>query len=109
MFQYVTRLGCPSRAWNCIFWRIFKTSASDVANDVCFYIGITPKNLDVELSRSVSFVSGSRHYSLSVIRFLVSYIIFSSCGFFFFYYLFPRLISAVGDWMSAILPHMVWP
>jgi len=23
--------------------------------------------------------------------------------------LFPRLISAVGDWMSPILPHMVWP
>ena len=23
--------------------------------------------------------------------------------------LFPRLISAVADWMSAILPHMVWP
>ena len=22
---------------------------------------------------------------------------------------FPRLISAVGDWISAILPHMVWP
>jgi len=22
---------------------------------------------------------------------------------------FPRLISAVGDWMSAIIPHMVWP
>jgi len=21
---------------------------------------------------------------------------------------FPHLISAVGDWMSAILPHMVW-
>jgi len=28
-----------------------------------------------------------------------------------FFYLssFPRLISAVADWMSAILPHMVWP
>jgi len=24
-------------------------------------------------------------------------------------YLFPRLISAAGDWMSTILPHMVWP
>jgi len=24
-------------------------------------------------------------------------------------FLFPRLISAVGDWMSTILPHMVWP
>ena len=24
-------------------------------------------------------------------------------------YFFPRLISAAADWMSAILPHMVWP
>jgi len=22
---------------------------------------------------------------------------------------FPRLVSAVADWMSAILPHVVWP
>jgi len=28
---------------------------------------------------------------------------------FFFYLLFPRLISAVRDWMFAILPHMMWP
>jgi len=26
-----------------------------------------------------------------------------------FFLFFPRLISAVGHWMSAILPHMVWP
>jgi len=26
-----------------------------------------------------------------------------------FFLLFPRLISAATDWMSAILPHMVWP
>ena len=37
------------------------------------------------------------------------------CGFFFYLSLFSislsfsRLISAVADWMSAILPHMVWP
>jgi len=24
-------------------------------------------------------------------------------------FLFPRLISAAAHWMSAILPHMVWP
>jgi len=38
-------------------------------------------------------------------------IIFSSCHLFFFFLssLFPRLISAVADWMSAILAHMVWP
>jgi len=28
------------------------------------------------------------------------------CSSFFF---FPRLISAAAEWMSAILPHMVWP
>jgi len=27
----------------------------------------------------------------------------------FFFRFFPRLISAVADWMSAIFPHMVWP
>ena len=26
-----------------------------------------------------------------------------------FFFLFRRLISAVGHWMSTILPHMVWP
>jgi len=26
-----------------------------------------------------------------------------------FFFFFRHLISAVGDWMSAILPHMVWP
>ena len=29
--------------------------------------------------------------------------------FFFYLSFFPRLISAVGDWMSTILWHMVWP
>jgi len=27
---------------------------------------------------------------------------------FYLLFSFPRLISAVGDWMSTILPHMVW-
>ena len=38
-------------------------------------------------------------------------IIFSSCFFFFFLLLlfFPRLISAVGNWMFTILWHMMWP
>jgi len=38
-------------------------------------------------------------------------IILSSFGFFYLSSssFLPRLISAVGDWMSTILPHMVWP
>jgi len=40
-----------------------------------------------------------------------AHIVFLS-GFFilsFFFLVFPRLISVVADWMSTILPHMVWP
>ena len=39
----------------------------------------------------------------------------SRCGHYIFalwfllLFFFPRLISAVADWMSTILPHMVWP
>jgi len=31
------------------------------------------------------------------------------CSIYLSFSLFPRLISAAADWMSAILPHMVWP
>jgi len=35
--------------------------------------------------------------------------VFLSCGFFFFLLsFFPRLISAVADWMSTVLSHMMW-
>jgi len=33
----------------------------------------------------------------------------SSSSSFFLSFFFPCLISAIGDWMSTILPHMVWP
>ena len=36
--------------------------------------------------------------------FMLWFVLFSSIFLFF-----PRLISAAADWMSAILPHMVWP
>jgi len=36
-------------------------------------------------------------------------IIFLPCGNYPLSFFFSRLISAVADWMSAILPHMVWP
>jgi len=29
--------------------------------------------------------------------------------FYLLLFFFPRLISAVADWMSTILPHMIWP
>ena len=35
---------------------------------------------------------------------VLSFFLFSS-----FFFLFPRIFSAVADWMSAILPHMMWP
>ena len=54
-------------------------------------------------------LSASRYPSagaeLIMVALIGQTIIFSSC---FFFLSFPRLISAVGDWMSTILPHMVW-
>ena len=40
------------------------------------------------------------HYIFALRFLLVSFFLSS---------FFPRLISAVVDWMSAILPHTVWP
>ena len=36
-------------------------------------------------------------------------IIFLPCGFFLLLSFFPCLIPPAADWMSTILPHMVWP
>jgi len=42
--------------------------------------------------------------------YVIGGIIFLSCGFFLLHLsFFPRLISAVADWMSTILRHIVWP
>jgi len=40
----------------------------------------------------------------AVHNFFVLWFLRSSSSFFF-----PRLFSAIGDWMSNILPHMMWP
>jgi len=46
------------------------------------------------------------HYTLILTYVIGQTIIFLPCAFYFLF--FPRLISAVGDWMSTILPHIVW-
>jgi len=60
---------------------------------------------------SFSFVFGTFLFRLNYSFLWSPYVyIFSCCGLFFFLSsFFPRLISAAADWMSAILPHMVWP
>jgi len=59
--------------------------------------------------------SGCRHMS-TLTCFLVMAALRSRCGHYIFALWFlsssffiPRLISAAADWMSTILPHMVWP
>jgi len=49
----------------------------------------------------VALCNRADHY-IFALWFLSSFFLLSSS-------FFPRLISAVGDWMSTILPHMVWP
>ena len=58
-------------------------------------------------------MSWSSAYFMAALYSRMRTYIFSSCGFFFLLLLFPRLILAVGHWMSTILstilPHTVWP
>jgi len=62
-------------------------------------------------SVAVSYTSGI--YTNMYAYFMVAlcnradHIYFHPASFFFFF--FPRLISAVGEWMFTILWHMVWP
>ena len=54
-----------------------------------------------KLQESSKFVIMVLHYI-----FMLWFVLLSS---FFLLLFFPRLISAVGDWMFTILWHMVWP
>ena len=60
------------------------------------------------------YVIGGPLYFCPVVSFMVAlcnradHIYFHPVSSFFFLLFFPRLISAVGDWMSTILRHMVW-
>jgi len=47
-------------------------------------------------SENLKQITATIHYVFFILWFLLSFF-------------FPRLISAVGDWMSTIFTHMVWP
>ena len=71
--------------------------------------------LSIVASKSNNYESSVKSYTFLFVEALLwspyvigKTIIFLPCGFYFLSsFLFPRLISAVGDWMSTILPHMV--
>ena len=64
----------------------------------------------------LSNLNGNRNYVSSLRAFfkrsLIMAALRSRCGHYIFIlcvFFFPGLISAVADWMSTIIPHMVWP
>jgi len=59
----------------------------------------TGRHSDVLCFIMVALWNRADHYI-----FILSFVL---CSFFFLF--LPRLIAAPADWMSAILPHMVWP
>jgi len=59
---------------------------------------------DLDLGFILSFLWPAlcnRAVGRAIYIFILSFVLLSS--------FFLRLISAVADWMSTILPHMVWP
>jgi len=49
------------------------------------------------------------HFNCLIMTALIGQAIYIFILWFLLLLLFPRLTSAVGDWMSTILRHMVWP
>jgi len=71
-----------------------------------------PLRIDCSISR-LEVVRGDQSWFFLVVMVALCnradhyiFILWFLLSFFFF---LPRLISAVGDWMSTVLPHMVWP
>ena len=83
----------------------------------CRAAELSEANCRTKLSRSKQWLENIRPVTLPSLwspYVIGQTIIFLPCDFYlsiFFYLLFffPRLISAVGDWMSTILLHMAWP
>ena len=73
----------------------------------------TPAGTASDCSSSFAIVAYTAIYPLPLLwspYVIGQTIIFLPCGYFFLsFFFFPRLISAAADWMSTILPHMVWP
>ena len=114
--------------WRCItstWWlRIFRTAASHLLVGVLTTLRGVLDDYTVSVnvrSCGLSYTSGQNYdnlckgFNLFLALFMVAYItgqaiIFLACGFLLLLSsCFPHLISAVADWMSTILPHMVWP
>jgi len=84
---------------------------------VCVWFSTTQSNemmqwisesvLWIDLFVKMRLFSYYGHY-IFVLWFLLSIFLLLLSSFFSFFS-FPRLFSAVADWMSTALPHMVWP
>jgi len=69
-------------------------------------------HLSVSISHNLRFARTSRTSIIMAAPYGIGQaIIFLPCGFHLlsFFFFFPRVFSAVGDWMSTILLHIMWP
>ena len=94
----------PCRGW--VFWR--KINRSKVTKRKWIAVRIFCRKLEVDIEGIEQWRQDAQayygHYIIGqAIIFCLVISIFPSSSIFFH-----RLISAVGDWMSTILPHMVW-
>ena len=77
---------------------IFNNSPTLRHSTTCVVVLRLVTSVEVILLFMVTLCNRADHYIFVMLFLLLS-----------FFFFFPRLISPVADWMSAILPHMVWP
>jgi len=93
------------------FWSLWCKARLTEADTSTIRLGATPSGLTNAHLHHPPFFTGWMPFlrptnSIEALKadhyIFILWFLFSSC-------FFPLLISAVGDWMSAILPHILWP
>ena len=88
-------------------YHVILTGEADFTRKV---VGLTgDEKSSRKLQRPDAFSPNDRSFMVALCNRETIYIFILFLSSFFFLLFFPRLISAVGDWMFTILWHMVWP
>jgi len=100
--SYCTDITCcyqAAESYSSPAHHLFHTQLTDFSTHRSHYllVSVTSSHIQRFFMAQLPYVIGQAIYI-----FILSFVLLLS-------FFFPRLISAVGDWMSAILPHTVWP
>ena len=105
------RATCQQQMWSSTMLRACRNALVLAAWMVvsCPYLRYGDRGRLQNVSRPSVLVESSQFFMVALWNRADHYIFMLWFVLLLSFFFFPRLISAAADWMSAILPHMVWP